>query len=149
MENKWSHKHLETLVFIEINIWMPVMSCSFCVLGKRLLKDIALDDCNKTYMGAMYKSFCNETTKVCDEYYLGKCAVFGTWYLLLGIQWWHWWHWAIVQIVVMSLLSWIWINFGIFFSSLVLMMMMHACQSIHRIECSEQCVDCERYQGLS
>lgn len=59
---------------------MRVLYCSFCVLGKRLLKDIALDDCNKTYMGAMYKTFCNETTKVCDEYYLGKCAVLGTEY---------------------------------------------------------------------
>lgn len=52
------------------------LSCSFCVLGKRLLKDIELNDCNKTYMGPLYKTFCNETTKVCDEYYLGKCFNF-------------------------------------------------------------------------
>lgn len=42
-----------------------------CVLGKRLLKDIAITDCNKTINGPLYKQFCNATTRICDEYYMG------------------------------------------------------------------------------
>lgn len=39
-----------------------------CVLGKRLLKDITIDKCNKTFLKSTFCS--NETTPiVCDKYY--------------------------------------------------------------------------------
>lgn len=42
--------------------------CRMCVLGKRLLKDINLADCNKTEDGPLHKIFCVNST--CDPYYL-------------------------------------------------------------------------------
>lgn len=43
-----------------------------CVLGKRLLKDIALDQCDKSIKnGTLYNIFCNSTGH-CDPYYAGK-----------------------------------------------------------------------------
>lgn len=39
-----------------------------CVLGKRLLKDISLEDCNKTEGGPLHQLFCVNST--CDSYYL-------------------------------------------------------------------------------
>jgi hypothetical protein len=41
---------------------------SMCVLGKRLLKDISISDCNKNSSGPLYKIFCGNST--CDEYFL-------------------------------------------------------------------------------
>lgn len=38
-----------------------------CVLGKRLLKDISKEDCNKTIGGPLYDLFCPNAT--CDPYY--------------------------------------------------------------------------------
>lgn len=42
-----------------------------CVLGKRLLKEISMDNCNKTIGGVLHNVYCNATTKVCDPYYQG------------------------------------------------------------------------------
>lgn len=45
---------------------------SMCVLGKRLLKDIALDQCNKSITnGTLFHSFCNATGH-CEPYYRGN-----------------------------------------------------------------------------
>lgn len=43
-----------------------------CVLGKRLLKDIDLSECNKTLGGKLHKLFCGNDTfsmDTCDSYY--------------------------------------------------------------------------------
>lgn len=43
-----------------------------CVLGRRLLKDIDLSECNKTLGGTLHRLFCgNEsiTMDTCDSYY--------------------------------------------------------------------------------
>nr|XP_018900328.1 PREDICTED: solute carrier family 12 member 4 isoform X2 [Bemisia tabaci] len=42
-----------------------------CVLGKRLLRDIQISDCNKNPGGPLYKHFCHTNrTTVCDPYFL-------------------------------------------------------------------------------
>lgn len=38
-----------------------------CVLGKRLLKDIHIDNCTKDIGGELYQLFCANNT--CDPYY--------------------------------------------------------------------------------
>ena len=41
-----------------------------CILGKRLLKDIDIQDCHKRPDGPLHKLFCgNSTLGRCDEYY--------------------------------------------------------------------------------
>ncbi|XP_055312434.1 solute carrier family 12 member 4 isoform X3 [Sitodiplosis mosellana] len=40
-----------------------------CVLGKRLLKDMKLEDCHKTVGGFLHNTYCNATTRLCDPYY--------------------------------------------------------------------------------
>lgn len=40
-----------------------------CVLGKRLLKDIPIDNCTKEAGGPLYKIFCQDNT--CDPYFEG------------------------------------------------------------------------------
>lgn len=47
-----------------------------CVLGKRLVKDITIDQCYKNGTGALHDMFCNATTGICDEYYKGKWKIF-------------------------------------------------------------------------
>lgn len=39
-----------------------------CVLGKRLVKDISIENCNKTIGGPLHELFCHNTTS-CDPYY--------------------------------------------------------------------------------
>jgi potassium/chloride transporter 4/5/6 len=39
-----------------------------CVLGKRLLKDISVSDCNKNTSGPLHKIFCGNSS-ACDPYY--------------------------------------------------------------------------------
>lgn len=41
-----------------------------CVLGKRLLKDIHVQDCNKKPGGPLHQLFCANATAGCDQYYL-------------------------------------------------------------------------------
>lgn len=41
---------------------------SMCVLGKRLLKDISISDCNKNTSGPLHKIFCGNSS-TCDPYY--------------------------------------------------------------------------------
>lgn len=41
-----------------------------CVLGKRLLKDIAISNCTKEKDGPLYNIFCNSTGH-CSDYWLG------------------------------------------------------------------------------
>ncbi|XP_039276024.1 solute carrier family 12 member 4 [Nilaparvata lugens] len=44
-----------------------------CVLGNRLLKDIHIDQCNKTVGGELYNLFCpGNSTKSCDPYFLAN-----------------------------------------------------------------------------
>jgi potassium/chloride transporter 4/5/6 len=38
-----------------------------CVLGKRLLRDISISDCNKNCSGPLHQIFCLNST--CDPYY--------------------------------------------------------------------------------
>ena len=38
-----------------------------CVLGKRLLKDVAIENCTKADNGFLYHVFCKN--KLCDPYY--------------------------------------------------------------------------------
>jgi potassium/chloride transporter 4/5/6 len=43
-----------------------------CVLGKRLLKDISVDDCNKNVSSPLYQIFCGNSTanaESCDPYF--------------------------------------------------------------------------------
>jgi hypothetical protein len=40
---------------------------SMCVLGKRLLRDISISDCNKNTSGPLHQIFCGNST--CDPYY--------------------------------------------------------------------------------
>jgi potassium/chloride transporter 4/5/6 len=43
-----------------------------CVLGKRLLKDISLDDCHKNSSSPLYQIFCGNSTanaSSCDPYF--------------------------------------------------------------------------------
>lgn len=42
-----------------------------CVLGKRLLRDIAVDNCTKEVGGPLYNTFCEGGE--CDPYFTGKC----------------------------------------------------------------------------
>lgn len=56
-----------------INIFL--FSCSMCVLGKRLLKDMKLEDCHKTVGGFLHQTYCNSTTRSCDPYYESKCSI--------------------------------------------------------------------------
>lgn len=44
---------------------------SICVLGKRLLKDIALSDCHKNITGPLFKQFCGNATNMykCESEY--------------------------------------------------------------------------------
>lgn len=47
-----------------------------CVLGKRLLKDITIDQCDKSTTGALWKTFCNSTySSSCDPYFAGKWPI--------------------------------------------------------------------------
>lgn len=39
-----------------------------CVLGKRLVKDISLEHCNKTVGGPLHELYCSNTSS-CDPYY--------------------------------------------------------------------------------
>lgn len=41
---------------------------SMCVLGKRLLKDISIDDCHKNSSGPLHKVFCGNSS-TCDPYF--------------------------------------------------------------------------------
>lgn len=41
---------------------------SMCVLGKRLLRDISISDCNKNISGPLHQIFCGNSTN-CDPYY--------------------------------------------------------------------------------
>lgn len=42
-----------------------------CILGKRLLKDIHIQDCNKTVGGPLHNIFCTGNgTDSCDPYYV-------------------------------------------------------------------------------
>ncbi|XP_011874243.1 PREDICTED: solute carrier family 12 member 5 isoform X4 [Vollenhovia emeryi] len=43
-------------------------SLKLCLLGRRLLKDIDITECNKKYGGALHNVYCNKTR--CDPYYL-------------------------------------------------------------------------------
>lgn len=44
-----------------------------CVLGKRLLKDIALDQCDSSIKnGTLWRTYCNATTGDCEPYFKGK-----------------------------------------------------------------------------
>lgn len=40
-----------------------------CVLGKRLLKDIHIEDCNKKPGGPLEQLFCGNSSRSCDQYY--------------------------------------------------------------------------------
>lgn len=42
-----------------------------CVLGKRLVKDVVLSECNKTIGGTLHQIFCGNGTNMntCDSYY--------------------------------------------------------------------------------
>jgi hypothetical protein len=46
---------------------------SMCVLGKRLLKDISVNDCHKEPFGPLYQIFCgnssSDNTRHCDPYF--------------------------------------------------------------------------------
>lgn len=48
-----------------------------CVLGKRLLKDIAVDNCTKEAGGPLYNIFCEDGGE-CDPYFKGKSDPPGT-----------------------------------------------------------------------
>lgn len=41
-----------------------------CVLGKRLLKDISTQDCNKKPGEPLHQLFCANATTGCDQYFL-------------------------------------------------------------------------------
>lgn len=68
-----------------------------CVLGKRLLKNVTVEDCNKTVDGILHQLFCPNNT-ACDPYYeannvtivqgikgLASGVLMGMFYLLLII----------------------------------------------------------------
>lgn len=46
---------------------------SMCVLGKRLMKDIAINNCSKEIGGPLHNLYCNVTTGICEDYYTSKC----------------------------------------------------------------------------
>lgn len=68
-----------SLVFIwSLTVFLFCLSSlinSMCVLGKRLLKDIAIDNCTKEEGGPLWNIFCPvENGGICDEYFKGICA---------------------------------------------------------------------------
>lgn len=77
-DNLSYHSHWEIeigsyeIVCIEYMVIYNYSHYRMCVLGQRLLKNIAIDDCNKSKYGPLYNIFCNSTTKICDEYFMGK-----------------------------------------------------------------------------
>ncbi|XP_017780215.1 PREDICTED: solute carrier family 12 member 4 isoform X2 [Nicrophorus vespilloides] len=72
--NKFATLALACVIFSIIAVYVGIFvningndNLHMCVLGKRLLKDISLNECNKTEGGALHRVFCNTTT--CDPYY--------------------------------------------------------------------------------
>lgn len=55
------------LIFHNCHEISPVC-CSMCVLGKRLLKDIAIENCTQEEGGQLWNIFCAE--QPCDPYFL-------------------------------------------------------------------------------
>ncbi|XP_044741711.1 solute carrier family 12 member 7 isoform X2 [Chrysoperla carnea] len=73
--NKFATVALACVIFSIIAVYVGIFvnfngndKLTMCVLGKRLLKDISLDDCNKTVNGVLHNLFCPNNT--CDQYYM-------------------------------------------------------------------------------
>lgn len=73
-------------------LWVTIHTCPFCsckhvfyidsmcVLGKRLLKDIAIDNCTKEVGGPLWKEYC--INNQCDDYFKGTYMNVYLWQIL-------------------------------------------------------------------
>lgn len=50
-------------------IFLLIEICRMCILGKRLLKDIAIEDCHKNDTGPLHEIYCGNKTDGCDSYF--------------------------------------------------------------------------------
>lgn len=84
--------------------WCKYILNSMCVLGKRLLKDIKLEDCHKQIGGALHQVFCNGTS-TCDPYYASKFwfVIFFCFYSNWLYQWMYIWSMSRKQMVEITL----------------------------------------------
>ncbi|CAH1393152.1 unnamed protein product [Nezara viridula] len=75
--NKFAGVALACVILSIVAVYVGIFSniygsdkLKICVLGNRLLKDIAIDRCNKTVGGELYNLFCpNGTKSGCDPYF--------------------------------------------------------------------------------
>ncbi|XP_034942488.1 solute carrier family 12 member 4 isoform X2 [Chelonus insularis] len=74
--NKFAGVALACVIFSIIAVYVGLFtningneSLKICVLGKRLLKDIENSECHKNESGTLWNIFCNNQTRICDDYY--------------------------------------------------------------------------------
>ncbi|KAK0182419.1 hypothetical protein PV327_000561 [Microctonus hyperodae] len=74
--NKFAGVALACVIFSILAVYIGLFTningndaLKLCVLGKRLMKDIDISGCHKNESGILHNLFCDNHTKVCDDYY--------------------------------------------------------------------------------